>query len=226
MLKIKVRKTKLNMGGIDMVLQDINQALQRGDVNGVKQGVQEALDNNLEPRQILVDGLLSAMEVIGVKFKNNEVFVPEVLIAARAMNAGMELLKPKLVETGVKPIGNVVLGTVKGDLHDIGKNLVRMMFEGVGLTVFDLGVDVSAEKFVEAIQEHDPEIVGLSALLTTTMGEMKKVIQAIEDAGLRDKVRIMVGGAPVTSKFAQEIGADLYAKDAAEASFEAKKLVQ
>ncbi|HBN94808.1 MAG TPA: cobalamin-binding protein [Firmicutes bacterium] len=214
------------MGGIDMVLQDINQALQRGDVNGVKQGVQEALDNNLEPRQILVDGLLSAMEVIGVKFKNNEVFVPEVLIAARAMNAGMELLKPKLVETGVKPIGNVVLGTVKGDLHDIGKNLVRMMFEGVGLTVFDLGVDVSAEKFVEAIQEHDPEIVGLSALLTTTMGEMKKVIQAIEDAGLRDKVRIMVGGAPVTSKFAQEIGADLYAKDAAEASFEAKKLVQ
>lgn len=209
-----------------MVLQDINQALQRGDVNGVKQGVQEALDNNLEPRQILVDGLLSAMEVIGVKFKNNEVFVPEVLIAARAMNAGMELLEPKLVETGVKPIGNVVLGTVKGDLHDIGKNLVRMMFEGVGLTVFDLGVDVSAEKFVEAIQEHDPEIVGLSALLTTTMGEMKKVIQAIEDAGLRDKVRIMVGGAPVTSKFAQEIGADLYAKDAAEASFEAKKLVQ
>lgn len=209
-----------------MVLQDINQALQRGDVNGVKQGVQEALDNNLEPRRILEEGLLSAMGIVGVKFKNNEVFVPEVLIAARAMNAGMELLKPKLVETGVEPIGNVVLGTVKGDLHDIGKNLVRMMFEGVGLTVFDLGVDVSAEKFVDAIQKHNPGIVGLSALLTTTMGEMKKVIQAIEDAGLRDKVKIMVGGAPVTSKYAQEIGADLYAKDAAEASFEAKKLVQ
>ncbi|MCK9524904.1 MAG: corrinoid protein [Limnochordia bacterium] len=209
-----------------MVLQDINQALQRGDVNGVKQGIQQALESNLEPRAILNDGLLSAMEAIGVKFKNNEVFVPEVLIAARAMNAGMELLQPKLVETGVKPAGHVVLGTVQGDLHDIGKNLVRMMFEGAGLTVIDLGVDVSAEQFVAAIQEHNPDIVGLSALLTTTMGEMKKVIEAIEAAGLRDKVKIMVGGAPVTNKFAQEIGADFYAADAAEASFQAKKLVQ
>lgn len=209
-----------------MILEDISTALQRGDVNGVKQGVQQALDGNLEPRAILNEGLLSAMESVGVKFKNNEVFVPEVLIAARAMNAGMEILKPKLIETGVESIGNVVLGTVKGDLHDIGKNLVRMMFEGAGLTVHDLGVDVSAEKFVEAIKQHNPDIVGLSALLTTTMGEMKSVIQAIEDAGLRDKVKIMIGGAPVTNKFAQEIGADLYAKDAAEASFEAKKLVQ
>ena len=208
-----------------MVLQEINQALQRGDVNGVQQGIQQALHSNLEPRVILYQGLLSAMETVGVKFKNNEVFVPEVLVAARAMNAGMELLKPKLVETGVEPIGSVVLGTVRGDLHDIGKNLVRMMLEGAGLTVFDLGVDVSAEKFVTAIQDHNPEIVGLSALLTTTMGEMKSVIEAIEAAGLRDKVKIMIGGAPVTSKFAQEIGADLYAKDAAEASFEAKKLV-
>ncbi|MGI6624468.1 MAG: cobalamin B12-binding domain-containing protein [Limnochordia bacterium] len=209
-----------------MVLQDINQALQRGDVNGVKQGIQEALDSDMKPRVILNEGLLSAMETIGVKFKNNEVFVPEVLIAARAMNAGMELLKPKLVETGVEPVGTAVLGTVKGDLHDIGKNLVRMMLEGAGLTVYDLGVDVSAEQFVAAIQEHDPHIVGLSALLTTTMGEMKSVIQAIEEAGLRDKVKIMVGGAPVTSKFAVDIGADVYAKDAAEASTEAKKLVQ
>ena len=195
-----------------MVLQDINQALQRGDVNGVKQGIQEALDSDMKPRVILNEGLLSAMETIGVKFKNNEVFVPEVLIAARAMNAGMELLKPKLVETGVEPVGTAVLGTVKGDLHDIGKNLVRMMLEGAGLTVYDLGVDVSAEQFVAAIQEHDPHIVGLSALLTTTMGEMKSVIQAIEEAGLRDKVKIMVGGAPVTSKFAVDIGADVYAK--------------
>jgi|SRR5690554_1852014 5-methyltetrahydrofolate--homocysteine methyltransferase len=214
------------MGGMEMVLQDINQALQRGDVNGVKQGIQEALDSDMKPRVILNEGLLSAMETIGVKFKNNEVFVPEVLIAARAMNAGMELLKPKLVETGVEPVGTAVLGTVKGDLHDIGKNLVRMMLEGAGLTVYDLGVDVSAEQFVAAIQEHDPHIVGLSALLTTTMGEMKSVIQAIEEAGLRDKVKIMVGGAPVTSKFAVDIGADVYAKDAAEASTEAKKLVQ
>ncbi|HHT90652.1 MAG: corrinoid protein [Bacillota bacterium] len=211
---------------MEMVLQDINQALQRGDVNGVKQGIQEALDSDMKPRVILNEGLLSAMETIGVKFKNNEVFVPEVLIAARAMNAGMELLKPKLVETGVEPVGTAVLGTVKGDLHDIGKNLVRMMLEGAGLTVYDLGVDVSAEQFVAAIQEHDPHIVGLSALLTTTMGEMKSVIQAIEEAGLRDKVKIMVGGAPVTSKFAVDIGADVYAKDAAEASTEAKKLVQ
>lgn len=209
-----------------MVLQGVNQALQRGDFNGVKQGIQEALAQNMEPRTILYDGLLSAMETVGVKFKNNEVFVPEVLIAARAMNAGMELLKPKLVETGVESIGSVVLGTVRGDLHDIGKNLVRMMLEGAGLTVYDLGVDVSAEKFVAAIEEHNPDIVGLSALLTTTMGEMKGVIEAIEAAGLRDRVKIMVGGAPVTSKFAQDIGADLYAKDAAEASFAAKKFLQ
>lgn len=208
-----------------MILQEINQALQKGNVNGVTEGIKQALEQGLEPRQILNEGLLAAMEVIGVKFKNNEVFVPEVLIAARAMNAGMEVLKPHLVETGVEPIGTVVLGTVKGDLHDIGKNLVRMMFEGSGLTVHDLGVDVSAERFVEAIKEYKPQIVGMSALLTTTMGEMKTTIEAIKAAGLRDQVKIMVGGAPVTAKFAQEIGADVYAKDAAEAAFEAKKLV-
>ena len=163
-----------------MVLQEINQALQRGDVNGVTQGIKSALEQGLEPRQILNEGLLAAMEVIGIKFKNNEVFVPEVLIAARAMNAGMEVLKPRLIETGVEPIGTVVLGTVKGDLHDIGKNLVRMMFEGSGLTVHDLGVDVSAERFVEAIKEYKPQIVGMSALLTTTMGEMKATIEAIK----------------------------------------------
>ena len=137
-------------------------------------------------------GLLAAMEVIGIKFKNNSLR-PEVLIAARAMNAGMEVLKPRLIETGVEPIGTVVLGTVKGDLHDIGKNLVRMMFEGSGLTVHDLGVDVSAERFVEAIKEYKPQIVGMSALLTTTMGEMKATIEAIKAAGLRDQVKIMVG---------------------------------
>lgn len=207
------------------ILQSINQALQKGNAKGVQEGVQQALDGGLEPKEILNEGLLAAMEQVGVKFKNNEVFVPEVLIAARAMNAGMELLKPSLIETGVEPIGSVVLGTVKGDLHDIGKNLVRMMFEGTGLIVYDLGVNVSAERFVEAIQEHKPQIVGMSALLTTTMGEMKTVIQAIEAAGLRDQVTIMVGGAPVTARFAQEIGADIYSKDAAEAASAAKALV-
>lgn len=207
------------------VLQDINRALQKGDAKGVQQGILKALDAGLEPKTILNEGLLAAMGEIGVKFKNNEVFVPEVLIAARAMNAGMELLKPGLIETGVKPTGSVVLGTVKGDLHDIGKNLVRMMFEGTGFVVHDLGVNVSAERFVDAIREHQPQIVGLSALLTTTMGEMKTVIEAIEAAGLRDQVTIMVGGAPVTARFATEIGADIYAKDAAEAATLAKDLV-
>ena len=207
------------------VLQGINQALQSGDAYGVKEGINKALVAGIEPKNILNGGLLSAMEQIGVKFKNNEVFVPEVLIAARAMNAGMELLKPRLIETGVEPIGTVVLGTVKGDLHDIGKNLVRMMFEGTGLVVHDLGVNVSADQFVAAIREHEPQIVGLSALLTTTMGEMKTVIQAIQAAGLREQVKIMVGGAPLTQKFALEIGADVYSKDAAEAAMFAKGLV-
>lgn len=207
------------------IIHAINQALQKGDANGVKQGVKNALEGGLQPRTILNEGLLSAMEAVGVRFKNNEVFVPEVLIAARAMNAGMEILKPSLIEAGVEPTGRVVLGTVKGDLHDIGKNLVRMMFEGVGLVVHDLGVNVSAERFVEAIKEHKPQIVGMSALLTTTMGEMKTVIEAIEVAGLREQVTIMVGGAPVTARFATEIGADIYSKDAAEAASAAKGLV-
>ncbi len=203
-------------------LQDISEALQRGDVNAIRQGVQKALDDGLEPRQILNEGLLEGMGIIGGKFKNNEVFVPEVLIAARAMNSAMEILKPKLVETGVEPIGKVVLGTVKGDLHDIGKNLVKMMLEGTGFEVHDLGVDVPAEKYVEVCKEVKPQIIGMSALLTTTMGEMKNVIQAFNEAGIRDDVIMMIGGAPVTQKFADDIGADIYGKDAAEAATLAK----
>lgn len=206
-------------------LQQINESVKSGNVKGVQNGIKEALADQAEPKVILEAGLLSAMEEIGIKFKNNEVFVPEVLIAARAMNAGMELLKPSLIETGVESRGKVVLGTVKGDLHDIGKNLVRMMFEGAGLTVHDLGVDVSAEAFVEAVDKYQPQILGMSALLTTTMGEMRAVIEALEKAGLRDRVKIMVGGAPVTSSFADEIGADLYGADAAEAADLAKSLV-
>ncbi|HHX01305.1 MAG TPA: cobalamin-binding protein [Firmicutes bacterium] len=207
------------------VLQAISQALQRGDVNGVRQGIATALGEGIEPKRILEEGMLSAMDIIGVKFKNNEIFVPEVLIAARAMNAGMEALKPKLVEAGIKPIGKVVIGTVKGDLHDIGKNMVRMMMEGAGFEVVDLGIDVAAERFVEAVQEHQPDILGMSALLTTTMGEMKAVIDAVADAGLRDQVKIMVGGAPLTQSFADQIGADVYCKNAAEAASAAKQLV-
>lgn len=207
-----------------MVLQEINQALQRGDVNGVTQGIKSALEQGLEPRQILNEGLLAAMEVIGIKFKNNEVFVPEVLIAARAMNAGMEVLKPRLIETGVEPIGTVVLGTVKGDLHDIGKNLVRMMMEGKGLEVYDIGIDVPADKFVEKAIETQADIVAMSALLTTTMPEMKTVLEALEKVGIRDKVTVMVGGAPVTDSFCKQIGADIYTPDAASAAEEAAKV--
>ncbi len=207
------------------IIQEISAALKRGNVNAVQQAVKLALAQNKKPKEILDRGMLAAMGEIGVKFKNNEVFVPEVLIAARAMNAGMEILKPRLVETGVKPRGNIVLGTVKGDLHDIGKNLVRMMFEGAGFEVMDLGVDVPADRFVAAVKEHKPEILGMSALLTTTMGEMKTVIEAVDAAGLRNQVKIMVGGAPLTPKFAQDIGADAYSKDAAEAASTAKKLV-
>jgi len=207
------------------VLQAIAEALQRGDVKGVKEGVASALAEGIDPKQILEEGMMSAMDIIGTKFKNNEIFVPEVLIAARAMNAGMEALKLKLVEAGVKPLGKMVIGTVKGDLHDIGKNMVRMMMEGAGFEVVDLGIDVSAEKFVEAVKEHQPEILGMSALLTTTMGEMKVVIDAITAAGLRDKVKIMVGGAPLTQSFADQIGADAYCKNAAEAASAAKQLV-
>ncbi len=203
-------------------LQAIAEKLQKGDANGIRQDVEEALNQGIEPRKILEEALLSGMSDIGEKFKANEIFVPEVLIAARAMNAAMEVLKPKLVEAGVEPVGRVVLGTVKGDLHDIGKNLVKMMLEGAGFEVQDLGIDVSAEQFVAAVKEHNPQFVGMSALLTTTMSEMRAVVEAMEKEGLRDKVQIMVGGAPVTDKFAQEIGADFYGKDAAEAATMAK----
>jgi 5-methyltetrahydrofolate--homocysteine methyltransferase len=162
------------------------------------------------------------MSIIGEKFKKNEVYVPEVLIAARAMHAGMDVLKPKLIETGVKNIGKVVMGTVTGDLHDIGKNLVKMMLEGAGFEVVDLGVDVSAEKFVEAVKEHQPNIIGMSALLTTTMVNMVEVIKALDVAGLRNKVKIMIGGAPITQNYAEQIGADGYSPDAASAADKAK----
>ncbi|HOB37040.1 MAG TPA: corrinoid protein [Candidatus Avimonas sp.] len=207
------------------LLEQISTAVQQGKAKDVVALVQEALDSGATAQQILDEGLLKGMSILGVKFKNNEVFVPEVLIAARALNRGTELLKPRLVEEGVEPIGRVVIGTVKGDLHDIGKNLVKMMLEGAGFAVIDLGVDVSEEKFIEAVKEHKPQILALSALLTTTMNNQQTVIEALKAADLRNKVKVMVGGAPVTQSFCDLIGADAYAPDAASAAEVAKSFV-
>ncbi|PIY31592.1 MAG: cobalamin-binding protein [Candidatus Infernicultor aquiphilus] len=206
-------------------LKNVSEALQRGDAKKVEELVKQALEENLLPKDILENGLIKGMDIIGAKFKKNEVYVPEVLIAARAMHAGMDVLRPKLVETGVKNIGKVAIGTVKGDLHDIGKNLVKMMLEGAGFEVVDLGVDVSVDKFVEAVKEHQPNIIGMSALLTTTMVNMPEVIKALDIAGLRDKVKVMVGGAPITQNYANQIGADGYSPDAASAADKAKTFV-
>jgi len=192
-------------------------ALSQGKMDEAKRLTQEALDSGKPPESILKEGLIAAMDRIGVKFKNGEIYIPEVLIAARAMHAGMAILKPILSKSTGTMAGKVIIGTVKGDLHDIGKNLVVMMLEGGGFEVVDLGVDVPVEKFIEAIRTHQPQVVGMSALLTTTMREMKNTIQAIEGAGLKKQVKMIVGGAPLTEKFAKEIGADGYAPDAASA---------
>ena len=199
------------------ILHEISEFLQKGRSPKVKELVAQAIEQGISPKEILEDGLLSGMDVVGKKFKANEVFVPEVLIAARAMNAGITVLKPHLIQEGVESKGTVILGTVKGDLHDIGKKLVQMMMEGKGLRVIDLGVDVSAEAFVFAAKEYNADIVACSALLTTTMGEMKAVVDQIKDSGL-DHVKVMVGGAPVTQSFCESIGADCYTADAASAA--------
>ena len=197
------------------ILAEISENLQRGKA---KEFVQQAIDQGIPARQILEEGLLSGMNIVGEKFKANEVFVPEVLVAARAMNMGTTLLKPLLAESGVKATGKVCIGTVKGDLHDIGKNLVKMMMEGKGLEVVDLGVDVPPERYIEAVKNEGCQIICCSALLTTSMGVMGEVVKAAQEAGLRDKVKIMVGGAPVTDNFCQQIGADKYTPDAATAA--------
>ena len=200
------------------ILNDISVNLQRGKAKVVKELVQQAIDQGIPAQQILDEGLLSGMNVVGEKFKNNEVFVPEVLVAARAMNMGASLLKPLLAESGLKASGRVCIGTVKGDLHDIGKNLVKMMMEGKGLEVIDLGTDVAPETFVETAQKENCSVICCSALLTTTMGVMGDVVKAAEAAGIRDHVKIMVGGAPVTEAFCQQINADKYTPDAATAA--------
>ena len=207
------------------IIEDISKALQGGKAKNVVTLVQEALDAGVAAQDILDNGLLGGMSVIGGKFKNNEVFVPEVLMAARALNKGTELLKYKLIEEGVEPIGKAVICTVKGDMHDIGKNLVKMMLEGAGFEVFDLGADVPESVIVDAVKEHNPQIVCLSALLTTTMSNISVTIEALKAAGLRDGVKVMIGGAPVTQSYCDEVGADAYTEDAATAAEVARKFV-
>ena len=200
------------------IINEISEKLQAGKAKEIKVLVPQALEEGHSAKEILEDGLLAGMSVIGEKFKNNEVYVPEVLVAARAMKIGTNLLKPYLISDDVQPSGKVVIGTVAGDMHDIGKNLVAMMLEGKGLEVIDLGVDVAVEDFVNTAKNEGCNIICLSALLTTTMPVMKDVIKACEDAGIRDKVKIMIGGAPVTQSFCDEIGADCFTPDAATAA--------
>ncbi len=199
-------------------IEEISAAVQQGKAKIVKAKVQEAVDNGIDANVILNDALIAGMNTIGAKFKRDEVFVPEVLIAARAMKAGAEILKPLLASSGFKAAGKMILGTVKGDMHDIGKNLVRMMVEGKGIEVIDLGVDVPAEKFLEAAKEHGAQLIAMSSLLTTTMGEMKVVIDQFASEGIKDRYKFLIGGAPITQDFCEKIGADSYTPDAAAAA--------
>ena len=201
-------------------LPDIVQKL-----GGAEKLTNEALDEGVPPGKILKEGLIAGMDVVGAKFKNNEFYVPEVLIAARAMKKAMAILKPKLAESGVEPVSSIAIGTVKGDLHDIGKNLVAMMMEGAGFEVVDMGIDCAPEKFVDVVKNQKVGVVAMSALLTTTMTSMKTTIEALEAAGIRDQVKTMIGGAPITQNYADEIGADGYAPDAASAVDKAKELL-
>lgn len=208
------------------VLDEISEQLQAGKAKIVKELVTRAVEEGFSAKQILEEGLLSGMGIVGVKFKNNEVFVPEVLVAARAMNMGVEVLKPLLAESGIKATGKVCLGTVQGDLHDIGKNLVRLMMEGKGLEVIDLGTDVPPEVFVQTAIDSGCQVICCSALLTTTMYAIKDVIAAMKAAGIREQVKIMVGGAPITQTFCDQIGADCYMPDATSAAVAAVDLCQ
>ena len=205
-------------------VQKIAKSIYSGDVEAVAELVQDALDSGMTPGDVLNDALLAGMDEVGRDFKEGVLFVPEVLFAARSMQAGMDVLKPLLADGEIASSGKYVLGTVKGDMHDIGKNLVRMMLEGGGFEAIDLGVDVEPSAFVEAVREHKPDLVGMSALLTTTMAQMKVTIDALEEAGLRDSVKIVIGGAPVTAAFAEQIGADAFAEDAATAVDVAREL--
>jgi 5-methyltetrahydrofolate--homocysteine methyltransferase len=207
------------------MLDDLRQSVIDGDMNKTQELVQKTLAGKMPPEQILKDGLISAMEEVGRRFECGEFYVPEMLISARAMKSGLALLRPHLIAANVQAVGKVVIGTVQGDLHDIGKNLVCMMLEGAGFEMIDLGADVSSDKYIAAVKEHRPDLVACSALLTTTMPRMENVIRSLKEAGLRDRVKVMIGGAPVTDKYATDIGADGYAPDAGSAASLAKKLI-
>ena len=206
-------------------IQELFNNVVAGDQAAVEDGVRAALAEGAEPKTILHKGLVDAMDEVGIRFESGEYYIPEMIIAARAMKSGLAILRPMLIEGGVKPLGTILLGTVKGDLHDIGKNLVAMMMEGAGFNVIDIGTDVSPEQFTEAIKEHQPQVVGVSALLTTTMVNMSAMIDELENQGLRDNVKVIVGGAPLSEAYAEEIGADGYAADASQAATLAKSLL-
>ncbi len=210
---------------MDATLQKIFDNVLEGDMGTVKVNVQAAVDAGVEAEAILKQGLIPAMGEVGRLFEEGEYFVPEMLIAARAMQAGLEIIKPMLIASGVEPLGKVAIGTVQGDLHDIGKNLVAMMMEGAGFEIYDLGVDVPANNFIQAVKDNQVHILALSALLTTTMPNMQAVIAQLQDAGLREQVKVLIGGAPVTQEYAAEIGADGYAADASQAASLAKSLM-
>ncbi|OEU63760.1 MAG: methyltransferase [Desulfobacterales bacterium S5133MH16] len=207
------------------LLGKMAESLIAGKVDEVTELTKEALDGGSSPQDILEQGLLAGMEVVGKRFKANEMFIPEVLRCAKCMHGAMEILRPLLAEAGVKTAGTFVIGTVKGDLHDIGKNLVGMMFEGAGFQVIDLGIDLGPQEFIDALKEHKATLLGMSALLTTTMPKMGETINAIKEAGIRDQIKIMIGGAPVTAEYAKEIGADAYASNAASAVDKGKELL-
>ena len=209
-----------------MLVQQISEKLQQGNANAVKELVAQALESGMDAQSILKDGLMAGMEVIGKKFKENQIFVPQVLMAARAMNQGAELLKASLGESGAVCVGRVCLGTVFGDLHDIGKNLVKMMLESKGFEVIDLGVNVAPEAFIKTVIEKDCQIICASALLSSTMPVMGEIVEAAKAAGIRDKVKIMIGGAPVTEEFCRQIGADVYSSDATSCAEKALELVK
>ena len=208
------------------LLDDLRKSVIDGDLNATQDQVHKALAEKIPPEIILTDGLIAAMTEVGRMFENGEFYVPEMLISARAMKGGLAILRPQLAAANIHAIGKVIIGTVQGDLHDIGKNLVGMMLEGAGFEVIDLGVDVSPEKYVAAVKDHHPDLVGCSALLTTTMTRMKDIVLALQAAGLRDKVKVMIGGAPVTEQYATDIGADIYAPDAASAAQRARQSMQ
>lgn len=207
------------------LLAEVTRAVIEGQFEHITVLTERALSEGWSAKEILDEGLMPGMDCVGEAFQRAEIFVPEVLLSARAMQAAMDVLKPRLAESGARMVGKLVIGTVQGDIHDIGKNLVAMMVKGAGFEVLDLGHDVSPEVFVQAVKEHRPDIVGMSALLTTTMRAMERTIRALKEAGLRDQIKIMVGGAPVTSEFAEQIGADAYCSDAAVAKETARRFV-